>query len=327
MKSRWSGFESVVASDIEQFLAHKRALGMRFDTEEKALRILDRYLAEHGVLSLAAVTASLLDTFLRSRPRRRPRSFNHLLGVLRRLFDWMVRQGRLARSPLAATPRRAVSRRQPFLFDVSQARRLLGLAGALPDNNRALRRGPIYRAIFGLMYGLGLRVGETSRLQITDVDLDRNVLVIRYTKFGKSRLVPFGPKMADLLRKHLKQLQPLPTGSQPVPLFSFSPGRPIHAGTISQTFRALARQLDLEVPDGVISPCVHHLRHSFAVGTLLRWYRQGIQPTQRLLQLSTFMGHVSPSSTAVYITITDELLHEANDRFERFAAELVQDEP
>ena len=61
------------------------------------------------------------------------------------------------------------------------------------------------------------------------------------------------------------------------------------------------------------------------VNTLLRWYREGIDPAPRLLHLSTFMGHVDPSSTAVYLTITTELLQEASDRFARFAAPLLKE--
>ena len=67
------------------------------------------------------------------------------------------------------------------------------------------------------------------------------------------------------------------------------------------------------------TPRLHDLRHSFAVGTLLRWYRAGIDPNQRLLHLATFLGHVDPTSTAVYITMTDALLDEASARFRRFA--------
>ena len=77
--------------------------------------------------------------------------------------------------------------------------------------------------------------------------------------------------------------------------------------------------LDLAVPDGVSPPTLHGLRHSFAVGCLLRWYREGIDPAARLHQLSTFMGHVDPVSTAVYLTITPQLLDQASQRFEAFA--------
>ena len=77
--------------------------------------------------------------------------------------------------------------------------------------------------------------------------------------------------------------------------------------------------LDLAVPEGVSPPTLHSLRHSFAVGCLLRWYREGLDPSSRLHQLSTFMGHVDPASTAIYLTITPALLAEANRRFEDFA--------
>ena len=61
------------------------------------------------------------------------------------------------------------------------------------------------------------------------------------------------------------------------------------------------------------------MRHAFAIGTLLRWYRSGIDPAGRLFHLATFLGHVNPSSTAVYLTITPELLAEASRRFEHLA--------
>ena len=94
---------------------------------------------------------------------------------------------------------------------------------------------------------------------------------------------------------------------------------------MTQTFHALWPRLGLKVPAGAAPPRLHCLRHSFAVGTLLRWYRSGINPQQWLCDLSTFMGHVHPASTAVYLTITAELLDEANQRFHRFAAPLLKE--
>ena len=88
-------------------------------------------------------------------------------------------------------------------------------------------------------------------------------------------------------------------------------------------FHDLVADLNLEVPDGVTTPRLHSLRHSFAVGCLTRWYRNGDDPTARLYQLSTFMGHVDPVSTAVYLTITTDLLTEANRRFETFASPAI----
>jgi site-specific recombinase XerD len=315
--------DSPLAEPIRRFVAHKRALNRRFDTEERALRLLDRYLVEHGVADLAGVTPSVLDAFLAGRPRHRPRSYNHLLGVARRLFDWMVDQEIITTSPVRLRPRRETAQRLPYLFDLPHACQLIEVAAALPDQNKAPLRGPTYATIFALLYGLGLRVGEVARLTRADVDLGRRLLVIRQTKFAKSRYVPFGPHMAARLGAYidLRERRSGPLTPE-APVFSFTQGRGLHPGTISQTFHALVPRLGLVLPAGSGLPRVHDLRHSFAVGTLLRWYREGADPAARLLHLSTFLGHVDPSSTAVYLTITADLLQAAGERFERLAAPL-----
>jgi integrase len=325
MKSTDHNFQSFLGEHIERFLAHKRALGCRFAVEENALKLLDRYLVEHSVSSLEEITSALFDAFLASRPRKRARSYNHLRCTVARLFTWLVGQGLLERPPLLTRPRRETAPRKPFIFDRKDAGRLLSVAAGLQDNPGAPLRGMTYRTIFALLYGLGLRVGEVSRLTVGDVDFRRRLLVIRETKFYKSRLVPFGPRIESLLRDftQARGAAPLPADA---PLFSFRQGRPIRPETISQTFHALVPRLELSVPPGTASPRLHDLRHSFAVGTLLRWYRSGVAPQAGLLRLATFLGHVDPVSTSVYLTITDPLLEEANRRFEGFAHDLIKEE-
>jgi site-specific recombinase XerD len=309
------------ADDFRRFVAHKRALGRHYHTEFKTLQLFDRYLIQHGIIDRTEVTPEVVEVFLISRPRAAPRSYNHLLGVLDRCFAWLVVQGLLESSPVRSRRRRANRQRAPFLFDQVQARRLLQIAAELPDNQRAVLRGPTYRMIFALLYGLGLRVGEVARLCCNDLDFQNRLLVIRHTKFSKSRLVPFGPRMAQSLRDFIRAREQLIGESTPgSPLFSFTKGQHLNPGTISQVFHALVPRLGLAIPLGVTPPRVHDLRHSFAVATLRRWYRTGSDPAQRLHHLATFLGHVQPESTAVYLTITEDLLQEASNRFAVFSA-------
>lgn len=302
---------AIAAAD---FLAHKRALGRKYLTEEATLRLLVTYAGLHDVFELHQLTPSLLDAFIASRLRSRARSFNHLVGIVGCFLDWAVVQQRLEASPLHRTNRRVTDQRLPFLFDAVQARRLLDAAATLPDNARATGRATTYHAIFALCYGLGLRAGEACGLCLGDVDAERRLLVVRGGKFNKSRLVPHGPRIGELLA-HQVERRP---GSSDDPLFSFDGRRSVHPGTASQTFHRLVLDLAFPVPDGVCTPHLHSLRHSFAVGRLLRWYREGVDPQARLYRLSTFMGHVDPASTAVYLTVTPQLLDEANRRFEAF---------
>lgn len=317
-------FQSQLSEAITGFLSYKRALGRKYKTEEYALRLFDRYLVEHSITGLGGVTPDLLDAFLASRRRTSPRSYNHLLGVLRRLFNWLVNQGYLMQSPLRDRPRPETSQRVPFLFDKELARKLLEAASALPDNPYALLRGPTYHMIFALLYGLGLRVGEVSRLSRKDVDLQRNLLIIRQTKFSKSRLVPFGPCMAESLHRYIEcREKKVGEFESNDPFFSFRK-HPINRHTISRTLQNILPIIGVDVQVGVAPPCPHSLRHSFAVGTLLRWYREQKDPTQYLLHLSTFLGHVDPNSTSVYLTITGDMLTEASKRFAQFSTQLTR---
>lgn len=311
---------TAIGTVVQRFLETKRALGRKYHSEQSELRLLVRFLEQRGVTVLDQVTPATLEDFLASRPRTRPRSFNHLVGVVGCLFEWTVNQQLLKVSPLRTRRRRVTTEHIPFVFDTMQARQLLAAAAALPDNARAPQRGPTYRCIFALCYGLGLRAGEACGLRLGDVELERDVLVVRGGKFGKSRLVPYGPRIGELLREQIRRRESTaPAVDAHTPLFSFNGRTCVHPSTASQTFHHLVATLNLPRRDGVSTPRLHDLRHSFAVGRLVRWYREGVDPSTRLHQLSTFLGHVDPVSTSVYLKMTPELLDEANRRFEGFA--------
>lgn len=304
---------------VVDFLAHKRALGRKYLNEEATLHLLLVFAEQHLVADLADLTPVLLDEFVASRPRNRARSFNHLVGVLGTFFDWAASQQLLDVPAWRGTRRRETDERLPFLLSPAQARRLLEVAAALPDNPRARGRGPTYHDIFALCYGLGLRGGEACNLHLEDIDADRQLLTVKGGKFGKSRLVPFGPRIGEMLTLQLERRYDQGAAETGAPLFTFDGYRCVNRVSASHTFRCLARELAFPIPAGTTAPHLHSLRHSFAVSCLLRWYREGVDPSTRLLKLSTFMGHVDPSSTAVYLTITPELLSEANHRFEAYA--------
>lgn len=282
------------------------------------LRLLDTYVAEHRIAALQQIDCWVIDAFLASRRREHARSYNHLVGVVRRFFDWMLMQGMVDHNPVTVIRRRANGQRIPYLFSLDDAKKLLEIARGLRSCSRAPHRALVYETVFALLYGLGLRVGEVSRLLVADVQFDDATLLIRDTKFYKTRLVPFGPRMSERLACYIEQRY----GTHPdpeAPLFSFTKRGAINECTLSLTFHSLLPRLGLNISAGVCAPRLHDLRRAFAVDTLLRWYRSGIDPNTRLLNLSTFLGHAEPASTAVYLTVTEELLREADRRFRAFA--------
>ncbi len=311
-------FLSSLAPFLSQFVQYKRALNRKYRADAEVLRLFDRYLHGRDIAGWQAIDSALIDDFLKSRPRVSPRSYNHLLGVVHRFFAFAVMQEWIQRNPVTASPRRNTGGRIPYLFDLDAAKRLLGVARSLPGRSMARHRGLVYETIFALLYGLGLRVGEVVRLKLADADFTRDLLFIRETKFRKSRIVPLGPNLAQRLKSYVEDRHG-GNAAPELPLFSFTKRGCIHEATISQTFHTLLPKLQLRIPPGVSPPRLHDLRHSFAVATLLRWYRQGIDPNCRLMHLATFLGHVDPNSTAVYLTITEGLLHQAAQRFQVLA--------
>ena len=253
-------------------------------------------------------------------PGRVLRSFNHLLGVVDCLLDWAVAQELLSASPLRTRRRRVTSVRVPFLFDAAQARRLLDAAAALPDNARAVQRGPTYRTIFALCYGLGLRAGEACGLHLGDVELERNLLVVVGGKFGKSRLVPHGPGIAELVGEQVVRRRTNGASDTAAPLFSFDGRRCVHPGTASQVFHHLVTSLELPP-----SQKGSHRRGCTISGTLspsracCGGIGKGSTRPAGFISCPTFMGHVDPASTAVYLTITPALLEGQPAHFGPFA--------
>ena len=252
-----------------RFLAHKRALGRKYHSEQSELRLLSRFAAGKNA-GLGDLTPALMEEFLGSRPRQRPRSFNHLLGVADGLFRWAIAQELLDSAPALPRPRKAASGRVPFLFTAVQARALLAAAALLPDNSRARGRGHVYQAIFALCYGLGLRAAEACGMRLGDIDARRSLLTVRGGKFGKDRLVPHGPRIGALVAAQAERLRSGDPAAGPgSPLFTFDGRRSIHPGTASQAFHHLVPALALPVPDGVSSPRLHDLRH-YADGWVMR---------------------------------------------------------
>jgi integrase len=251
--------------------------------------------------------------------------------AVRRFFTHLHNSGVVSVNPIL--PASLAERRlpaksfRPFLFTPQQVAALLGRAQHLPRSRFCPLKPQTCYTMLVLLYALGLRHGEVRRLCIRDVDFTRAVLSIRQTKFHKSRYVPFGPKVGECLRQFLEVRR---TVLQPVqdddPLFVTLWRAPVRPRFLRAAFHGILHDLDITTSEGQRRPRLHDLRHAFATHRLLRWYREGVDVQARLPLLAAFLGHVEPSYTAVYLTATEELLREANDRFYRHAGHLFNEE-
>jgi integrase len=300
---------------MEAFLELKRAMGRRYQAVEAELHRFDRYVASlHEPVEF--VTCELVHKWLIAKPHVRPATQESRAGVLRQFCLYLVRL-----EPRTYVPDRALfpARRPVFkahVYSHEELRTLLIAALTVVPARFSLRRETVHMMLLTL-YATGLRAGEASRLCVSDVDLAACTLFVRRTKFFKSRLVPFSAGLADKLRAYLEaRAARAPTNAQ-APFFINRCGRAFAAPRLSALFHKLVDAVGIPRRTGVRGPCLHDLRHTFAMDRVLRWYREGADVQSKLPLLATYMGHGSVLATHVYLTATAELLQEASRRFER----------
>ncbi len=171
-----------------------------------------------------------------------------------------------------------------------------------------------YPTLISLLAVTGMRVGEAIALNHGDFDDGAGVLTVRAGKFGKARLLPLHPTAAAGLRQYLQtrdRLCPKPAADA---LLISSAGTRLIYNNVQWTFSRLARQAGLARRSATCRPRIHDLRHSFAVATLLDWYRRGEDVQALLPRLATYLGHVDPRHTYWYLSAAPELLAIAGDR-------------
>lgn len=201
--------------------------------------------------------------------------------------------------------------RPPFLFATGDVERLVAAASTVI---RWRLPAATHSTLIGLLAVTGMRVGEALKLNDDDINWDDGVLLVRESKFGKSRIVPLDPSTVDALRSFVATRDGLVERQVPAVFVSIRGNRTIYA-CVQETFRRLCDTTGIGA-DAPNRPRVHDLRHRFAVNTLIAWHRNDENVDARLPALSTYLGHRDPRSTYWYLSAAPELLALAARRIE-----------
>lgn len=306
---------------VEQYLAERRKLGFSLKSMELGLFSFTRYVASsdhHGPLSVDLMASWARQATGGSGDRS---TWARRLKLLRPFASWLRQYEPDTEVPDEAVFGRVPGRMTPHIYREEEVLQLLAAARLIgPDGGL---RPLVMETLFGLIACTGLRISEALGLLDVEVDLRAGVLTIRQSKFGKSRLVPLHPSAVEALARY-RMLRTRYVPSTPeLPFFVSSRGRLLgeHIGDrqVHRIFEDLRRQLGWVDRGSHGTPRIHDLRHAFAVRRLVLWHEQGVDVGQRMLALSTYLGHVKVSSTYWYLTGVPELMGLLGQRFERFA--------
>lgn len=295
---------------LADYLRIRRALGYKLERAGKLLPQFLDYLEQTGADTVTAERALAWATLPAGGSSR---WWAFRLSMVRGFAAYLHSLDPAHQVPPADLLPGRSRRATPYLYSDAEITALLAVAGTL----RFPLRVATYRTLIGLLAVTGLRVGEAIRLDRGDLDLVHELLVVRDSKFGKSREVPLQPSTLRALRDYLRLRDRLHSASITPALFISPAGTRLLYCNVHATFRQLRQRAGLLPRSASCRPRIHDLRHSFAIRTLLDAYHADGEIEPRLSLLSTYLGHVNPDSTYWYLSAAPELLALAGERLER----------
>lgn len=295
---------------LDDYLTMRRALGYKLERAEKLLAQFIAYLDDVGASTITAEHALAWASL----PAGGDASWwSYRLSVVRGFAVYLRTLDSGTEVPAAELlpwrPRRAT----PYLYSDEEIAALLAACASL----RFPLRVATYRTLISLLAVAGLRIGEAIRLDRADLDRRHGLLLVRDSKFGKSRELPLHPSSVRALRGYLRQRERLYPTPRTAALFVSTAGTRLRYCNVNWTFLRLVRQAGLTPRSASCRPRLHDLRHTFAVRTVLDAYRADADVPARLPLLSTYLGHVDPGATYWYLSAAPELLALAGQRLEQ----------
>jgi integrase/recombinase XerD len=195
-------------------------------------------------------------------------------------------------------------RRPPFIYSEAQ---ILALMAQAREGIRQALCAATYETLIGLLAATGMRISEAIKLDRTDIDWAEGVLLVRESKFNKSRYVPLHESTLEALARYARRRDELCLHPRDASFFVSLRRTRLYPCAVQATFRRLCQTAGVGA-DAPFPPRLHDLRHTMAVRTLLAWYRDGVDVESRLPALSTYLGHRDPAYTYHYLSAAPELL-------------------
>jgi integrase/recombinase XerD len=303
---------SQLAGHIEDYLALRRALGFRLGKEG---RLLPDFAAFAEAAGAATLTVDLAVRWAAKPQGTSPVWAAQRLSMVRGLARYLQAVDPATQVPPAGLLPVRTRRVTPYIYSDAEVAALMTAARALPSPLKAAT----FAALIGLLAVTGMRGSEAMALDRGDLDAAAGLLTIRATKFRKSRQLPLHPSTLRALAAYQAARDRLCPAPATASLLVSTTGARLCQATVQPAFRHLLRQAGIGQGPHRPRATIHGLRHTFAVKTLLGWYRDGQDVQARLPALSTYLGHANPAATYWYLTGTPELLALAARRLEAAA--------
>ncbi len=301
---------------VNEYIKFKQSMGIGFKCQTDVLTLFCRAL---GDVEIDKVKPGDVLNYISGKGHATA-FWHNKYGIIKCFYRFAIGRRYTTTYPLPETLPKCPEPLAPYIYSLEEIERLLSAAKNLRAPQSPLQ-ADTFRVLLLVLYGTGIRISEALSLKVNDVNLSESLLIIKDTKFFKSRLVPIGPRLTKELSMYAGKRQRLPClKGEESAFFSTSKGNKLIYTWVSRIFRRLRENAQIiREPDARYQPRIHDFRHTFAVHRLIAWYREGADVQQRLNLLATYLGHTDLNSTQHYLSIIPELRQEASRRFGQYA--------
>lgn len=304
---------TTLAHHLEEYLRLRRALGHQL---ADSARLLPRFVARLDATGQSTITVNAALAWV-TEPDADPsssvwmRRMTAVRGFARHMSG-IDPETEIPPLGLVSFRRRW---RRPFIYTDAD---IVALMDQVPRVIPTPLRAATFQTMIGLLAATGMRIGEAIALERGDIEWSEGVITVRSAKFNKRRELVLDPTTIDALSAYASlrdRFVPDPPGAT---FFINRKGTPVIYATFGEKFREIVVSSGVGA-DSTVRPRVHDVRHSFAVNTVVRWYREGRDVGVLLPRLSTYLGHLAPGHTYWYLSAAPELLGLAAARLEKRA--------
>jgi integrase/recombinase XerD len=303
---------------LDEYLAVRRGFGFDLAFTARVLRRFVQFADNEGATH---VTVKLFLRWKANFGCANNNTWTSRLGMVRGFASWLQGIDPRTEIPPPGLIRGKLRRSRPYIYSTKQIAQIIAAAARLPSDYGL--RGWTYSTFFGLLAVSGLRISEAIKLNDQDVNLTEALLTIKRGKNGKPRLVPIAPCTAQRLSAYRAERTRM-FGAGHEAFFIAETGFRPTEWAARYNFVLACQRIGLRIREPFYKhgkgPRIHDLRHTFAVQTIIGWYRQGLDPDREMIKLSTYLGHSLPMHTYWYIEAVPELLQLASQRAERALA-------
>lgn len=285
---------------VEQFLAYKRTLGLKYKAGEYYLRTFLTYAGANN--PAAQVPDKELVSGWCARAVGNPGSLYNMATIIREFGKYLTLNG--YDNAYILPPKRGaqLEPRLPHFFTFAEIKAFFEHCDKTPKIKERPGRELVIPAIFRLLYCCGLRCREARMLLYNDICLDGKHIDIKASK-GHSRRIFISDELAGVFRKYDKRMARI--FPDRVYFFPRNQHEPYSKNFFPCNFNRIWMQAFPDF-DSPIKPRAFDFRHHFAYSNLNRWAEQGKDINVMLAFLMRYMGHANVQSTLYYFHFVPE---------------------